>query len=324
MSGNDPGSNKKESMGFQGLGNLQHIPSTSAAPDSSANGTPAPIRSDRPSTPSTTRLHAQPDHQPLLSTTPASAPAKGPGRAIIATLIFVGLIWFAVASIPNRATDVAAADSNVAEAAANAVAETATSATANDPSAQFATDAPPTAASAAADAAADAAAAAADQNTASATPEITMPAPGNDQLLGLPEIRYCLLKKIEINAANGAVNTYISGDVDRFNGMVNDYNSRCGLYRYQAGALEQATAETEPLRQAVEAAGRAEFLPNAASIAPPSDYSTPQIQPQNVFTTPPDATDATEPTETPDDGSDDSSTEEPVTDPSTSGDEPAQ
>jgi hypothetical protein len=41
-----------------------------------------------------------------------------------------------------------------------------------------------------------------------------------------------LAEDIRMNGAKSAVNNYIDADVDRFNAMVADYNSRCSSFQY--------------------------------------------------------------------------------------------
>jgi peptidoglycan hydrolase-like protein with peptidoglycan-binding domain len=42
-----------------------------------------------------------------------------------------------------------------------------------------------------------------------------------------------------------------SSQFDAFNGIVSDYNNRCGSYRYRSGALERAKREIEPYRSVI-------------------------------------------------------------------------
>ena len=71
------------------------------------------------------------------------------------------------------------------------------------------------------------------------------PALGRDLVLSAAQIRYCLAEDIRIDAAKGALDNYIDSDVDRFNAMVADYNSRCGSFRYRRGALESARRDVD-------------------------------------------------------------------------------
>ena len=70
-----------------------------------------------------------------------------------------------------------------------------------------------------------------------------MPGAGSGNVLGASQIRYCLAEDIRLTAAKQVVSEYNSNDVDRFNAMVADYNSRCSNFRYRRGALESARSE---------------------------------------------------------------------------------
>lgn len=93
-----------------------------------------------------------------------------------------------------------------------------------------------------------------------------MPNTGNGNLLGAGQIRYCLAEDIRLSTAKQSVNEYINSDVDRFNSMVADYNSRCSNFRYRKGALESVRSEVERFRTQLEAEGRGRF--NRGATAP--------------------------------------------------------
>jgi len=102
------------------------------------------------------------------------------------------------------------------------------------------------------------------QPSPSPTPAPTRPTEdrppvGINSVLTSAQLRYCVAEKIRMDAAEGAANKYVDTHVDRFNGMVADYNSRCGKFRYRRGSLESARAEVERYRAALEADGRAQF-----------------------------------------------------------------
>jgi hypothetical protein len=83
------------------------------------------------------------------------------------------------------------------------------------------------------------------------------PPVGTDRVLTTAQLRYCVSEKIRVEAANKALNVYVSSDVDRFNAMVDDYNSRCGSFRYRRGALESTQRDVERSRFLLEVEGRA-------------------------------------------------------------------
>lgn len=71
------------------------------------------------------------------------------------------------------------------------------------------------------------------QPQAPSRPVETKPPVGQDLVLSREQIRYCLAEDIRIDGAKSALNNYIDADVDRFNAMVGDYNSRCSSFKYQ-------------------------------------------------------------------------------------------
>ncbi len=102
-------------------------------------------------------------------------------------------------------------------------------------------------------------------------PQESMPPVGQDLVFSAAQIRYCLAEDIRLEGAKSAVNNYIDSDVDRFNAMVADYNSRCGSFRYRSGALESARRDVEPYRSQLQAEGRSRFArPSAGSLSTPA------------------------------------------------------
>ena len=85
------------------------------------------------------------------------------------------------------------------------------------------------------------------------------PMPGTDLVLSPAELRYCQAQNIRIGAGEAVLNKYNNQQIDLFNGLVNDYNIRCGQFRYSRGALENAKAAAESRRLTFEAEGRSWF-----------------------------------------------------------------
>ena len=101
---------------------------------------------------------------------------------------------------------------------------------------------------------------------------------GVNQVLGSDQIRYCVHEKIRLDAAERVVDTYDGSAVDRFNGMVTDYNGRCGYFQYRSGALELIQREAESIRNQLEVQGRDRFSVRQRiidPIAPPSEKPDP-------------------------------------------------
>ncbi|WP_204374364.1 hypothetical protein, partial [Stenotrophomonas maltophilia] len=59
-----------------------------------------------------------------------------------------------------------------------------------------------------------------------------------------------------MNAAKDVVDSYNGSEVDQFNTMVTDYNSRCGSFRYRSGSLESARRDVEQYRSQLIEEGR--------------------------------------------------------------------
>lgn len=97
------------------------------------------------------------------------------------------------------------------------------------------------------------------QPQAPSLPQESKPPVGQDRVFSTAQIRYCLAESIRMEGAEGALNNYSDSDVDRFNAMVDDYNSRCGSFRYRGGALESARRDVEPYRGELQAEGRSRF-----------------------------------------------------------------
>lgn len=98
-----------------------------------------------------------------------------------------------------------------------------------------------------------------------ARPDETKPPVGQDLVFSMPQIRYCLAEDIRMDAAKVALDNYSDSDVNRFNAMVADYNSRCGSFRYRSGSLESARRDVERYRSQLQAEGRSRFARTAAT-----------------------------------------------------------
>lgn len=105
-------------------------------------------------------------------------------------------------------------------------------------------------------------------------PSESKPSVGRNNVLSTAQIRYCLAEKSRLDSAETVLNNYSDSDVDRFNGYVNDYNSRCGEFRYRQGALESARRDVEPYRGQLQAEGRSRFVRSAATTARPSSSTS--------------------------------------------------
>lgn len=84
-----------------------------------------------------------------------------------------------------------------------------------------------------------------------------LPPIGPDRVLEAAQIRYCLSEDIRLEAARSVANA--DTDVDRFNSMINDYNSRCASYRYRRQVYESVQREVQSNRASLQAEGVARF-----------------------------------------------------------------
>jgi hypothetical protein len=82
-----------------------------------------------------------------------------------------------------------------------------------------------------------------------------LPPAGTNNILGRDEIRYCLSEAIRMGAIKEEVNRYSETEIDHYNAIVQDYNSRCGQFRYRKGALDIVRSEVEAVRGQLEAEG---------------------------------------------------------------------
>lgn len=103
-------------------------------------------------------------------------------------------------------------------------------------------------------------------------PQESKPPVGQNSVLSETQIRYCLAEDIRMDAAKAVLNNYSDSDVNRFNAMVADYNSRCGSFRYRGGALERVRRDVEPYRSQLQAEGRSRFAggPSTGSLSAPA------------------------------------------------------
>jgi hypothetical protein len=84
-----------------------------------------------------------------------------------------------------------------------------------------------------------------------------LPPIGPDRVLDAAQIRYCLSEDIRLEAARNVANA--DADVDRFNSMINDFNSRCANYRYRRQVFESVQREVQSKRASLQAEGIARF-----------------------------------------------------------------
>ena len=105
--------------------------------------------------------------------------------------------------------------------------------------------------------------------------EFTRPPVGDNNVLSVAQIRWCLREDIRIEVLRPLPTT--NSQIDQFNAVVSDYNRRCGSYRYRQGTLTRAQREVERVRAQIVASIRP---PWQASVSPGGSTSQrPSIAP---------------------------------------------
>lgn len=103
------------------------------------------------------------------------------------------------------------------------------------------------------------------QPQTSSRPSESKPSFGRNQVLSTEELRYCLAEKIRLDSGESILNNYSDSDVNSFNNHVDDYNRRCGEFRYRQGTLESARRDVEPYRDQLQIEGRNRFVSSSVS-----------------------------------------------------------
>ncbi|MBS7349652.1 MAG: hypothetical protein KIG95_05755 [Comamonas sp.] len=239
--GGEEESNKGESKGFAGLSSF--VSDVGTTPSSAApkkeHATTAPSAEQASLQPAQTQpAQSQPNEgqtyrEPIKPSTDGSSAGKW--ALVIAAII--GVFWLIDLSSKANTTSPASAYSPSRQS-------TAPNQFADPP--EFGKPSPPA------------------QPQAPSRPTESKPPVGENQVLSMAQIRYCLAEDIRMDGAKLAINNYIDSDVDRFNAMVADYNSRCSSFRYQTNNrgrndLNRAQRDIEPFRSQFQSEGRSRF-----------------------------------------------------------------
>lgn len=99
----------------------------------------------------------------------------------------------------------------------------------------------------------------ASPSTTAAVPNEVRPPVGTDDVLSTAQITYCLAQEARLNGAQRVLSHHASADIGRFNAMVDDYNSRCGQYRYEQSSREAAKVAVSPFQAKYQQQGQAWF-----------------------------------------------------------------
>ncbi len=241
MTGGEEEPKKGEGKGFAGLSSLVSDVDTTPPPAAKAEPAAAAPGAGR-SAPQPAQLQPQPSQrQTYQEPTPPPSSGSSGGKWVLGIAAVIGLLWL-----------IGQSDKNTTSPAPD-----------YSPPAQTATPSysPPPA-----------------EPQAPSRPQESMPPVGEDLVFSTAQIRYCLAEDIRMESAKSTINNYIESDVDRFNAMVADYNSRCGNFRYRSGALESARRDIEPYRSKFQSEGRSRFArsPSTGSSSRPAPDATVQ------------------------------------------------
>lgn len=228
---------KDERRGFAGLSSLVSEVGTSSPPAANKEPTSTSGASSSPPPPTSQTAQPQPKQEQTYQDPPQPSSGSTGGKWVLGIAAVIGVLWL-IGQSDKSPTSPAPAYS---------------------PPVQTATPSysPPA------------------EPQAPSHPQESMPPVGQDLVFSTPQIRYCLAEDIRIEGTKSALNNYIDSDVDSFNAMVADYNSRCGSFRYRSGALESARRDIEPYRSQLQAEGRNRFArPSTGSLSTPAPSRT--------------------------------------------------
>ncbi len=125
----------------------------------------------------------------------------------------------------------------------------------------------------------------------SRTSEVRVPSPelkfskpplGDDNILSIAQIRWCLREGIRIEALRPKATTSLQ--IDQFNAIIDDYNRHCGSYRYREGTLERAQREVENMKSQIieDASLWSPFTVPSRTQSPPSTPSLSSSSPSRT------------------------------------------
>lgn len=236
---------KNGTKGFAGLSSLvSDVDATVSEAGRNAEATPHAADREAARTTASQTSSPSPEPSPVYLPPPQSSGGGSTGKWIAGIAVVVGLIW--LASLSDKRTPSTSPTYTPATESQSAPATT--------PAWQ-----PPT-----------------PPVQQSSRPTEVPPPVGSGLSLTMPQLRYCTAENIRLDAAKVVISSYSDTDIDRFNALVADYNSRCGQFRYRRGTLESARSEVEQHRSEIEAEGRARFSRASAPVA--STDRLPEVQ----------------------------------------------
>jgi len=90
------------------------------------------------------------------------------------------------------------------------------------------------------------------------TPFVQKPPVGQGLTFSTPQIRYCVYEKVRVEAMRDVIDSNFQ--VAIFNDYVDDYNNRCGNFKFRRGSLQAVQAELTPnTRSMLQREGRRRF-----------------------------------------------------------------
>ena len=111
--------------------------------------------------------------------------------------------------------------------------------------------------------------------------EFSRPPVGDNNVLSVAQIRWCLREDIRIGVLRPLPTS--NAQIDQFNAVVTDYNSRCGSYRYRQATMTRAQREVERARAQIVASVHPPWLasvPSAGSASRRPSVATEQQRSQ--------------------------------------------
>jgi hypothetical protein len=90
---------------------------------------------------------------------------------------------------------------------------------------------------------------------------------GDGNVLDREQLRYCVSEKIRLNAIETIVSASRNSEIEKFNGLVADYNGRCGHFRYRRGSLESVRTEVEVQRPEIERNAKTAWARDSAVVS---------------------------------------------------------
>lgn len=111
-----------------------------------------------------------------------------------------------------------------------------------------------------------------------------LPPVGSDHLLSASQVNYCIAEDFRLEGMRDAARS--NGQIDRFNVAVDNYNARCGSYRYYGDTVNAARRAVAPHAATLRLAGRHRLEPPtpATVVVAPTSPNEPSARELQAFT----------------------------------------